>query len=325
MQSEQGSQYPYTLFSSGVDWMTATAKPGSPALAFKELAYGEFEKEKAAGGNIKPAAFRGYAGLRGDGLYFGQRHDDSIIILSGPRSPPLFARVAQAATNVSRLDLQCSVWTHGEQPHLALAAYRTLQRVHSKAGRKPALTLIQSHPKGETCYVGKRTSDHYGRLYDWSTAHKAGQARTVWRYEVEWKRAEAKARARALLSDPTPATLGEQLVRSWWADRGIEPTWSSDGPARFERVHISTPERNPLAWFRDSVSVTAARVVNRYGIHATLDALGLAHLARPLREGETYDALTGTWSVPYFTHRGDTRADYSKRVPLSEQEYYSGD
>jgi hypothetical protein len=280
----EAAALPYltTPIDCGVDWLTATCKAGNGADSFEDIGETILHKQRAAGVEVKPAALRDYAGRRGEGCYVGRRADDSIIVLSGQRAAHHWKEVTAGSTNVSRLDLQVTIWTHGEQPRLALHTYRKLSRLPPSRGRRPTLTYIERKPAGETLNIGSRSSDCYGRLYDKASEANVGPARTLWRYEVEYKREGARNLSRALSSSVNPRCYIEACIHDWWLRRGVRPSWELSGDFHTENSLSCSKERDVLSWFRASVSKTVARAINRYGMDAVLDALNLTDFVQPI-------------------------------------------
>lgn len=271
--------YSHTCIDAGVDWLTATCKLGdSKREKFEHLGDSIIEGEREAGVEIRPASLRDYRGFRAPGIFSGRRSEDSIIVVSGSHAPPHWASITRLASNVSRLDLQATVWTHGEQPPLSRWYYARAIRQKPSRGRPRSYSLVRTHPAGDTLYVGKRLSDYYGRVYDYATAHKQGQPRTLWRFEVELKRQVALAHSRTLLSSGTPRNSAEQLVHSWYLNRGLHPTWSVQESPPLEEVTFSPIDRDTLQWMEKSLSKTVATAIHRHGLPAVLDALGLSRL-----------------------------------------------
>lgn len=299
METTQGVNSPYQPISVGPDWLTATAKAGSPSLEFEVIADEALNEERAAGGAIHPAARYGFEGWRGDGFYFGRRHDDSIIVLSGPRTPALAARVAQAASNVSRLDLQVTVYCNGETPNLAQDGFDYLSRIPHTRGRRGQVQLITTKPKGDTLNVNSRSSDAFGRVYDKATEAKLGTPRTVWRYEVEFKRKMASHYASALVSSDDPTTLVSSAVHRWFERKRLPLSWHSLDAADLPPATIGRVSQPLLDWFRDSMSKTVARSINQYGLEATLTALGLTQYVQSKAGGLEHGSTHSKRSVPF--------------------------
>jgi hypothetical protein len=288
----QPMPFRHTCIDAGVDWITATCKLGATTrVAFEELGEAIIEGERAAGVEIKPAALRDYRGFRASGIFSGRRSEDSILVLSGSHAPPHFARVAQLATNVSRLDLQATVWTHGETPALSRWYYARATRQKPARGRPRSYSLIRTHPYGDTLYVGKRQSDYFGRCYDYATAHKKGEPRTLWRFEVECKRQVASSYTRTLSGYSPVRAAVEQAVHRWFGSRGLLPTWDCTEFLLSEEPARTGQDRATLEWFRRSLSKTVAREIGRHGLPAVLDALRLSQIVIPLprKEDSAYD------------------------------------
>lgn len=297
--------YSHTCIDAGVDWITATCKLGHATRnQFEQLGEAIIEGEREAGVEIKPASLRDYRGFRAPGIFSGRRSEDSIIVVSGSHAPPHWSSIARLATNVSRLDIQATVWTHGEQPPLSRWYYARAVRQKPSRGRPRSYSLVRTHPAGDTLYVGKRQSDYYGRVYDYATAHKQGQPRTLWRFEVELKRQVATGYSRTLLSADTPRTCAEQLVHSWYSARGLHPSWTV-GESRYPSgVLIDKIDRDALAWMERSLKKTVATCIRQHGLPAVLDALGLSEIVmvKSKKEVPAYASVAAP-VVPHKNHR----------------------
>lgn len=278
MKTAKAVPYKTTCVSAGVDWITATARERGARSTFEDIWQGTSRKEKEAGVEMKPASFRDYRGWRVPGLFYGERADDAILVASGSTAEPLWRNIADAADNVSRLDLQVTLWTHGEQPQLGRFYWNHVRRLPPQRGRPRSFSLTQTKPNGETLYVGKRTSDCYGRVYDWSTAHSQGQPRTLWRQEVEFKRHMARGHSLALLTADDPRSYTESAVGSWFASRGVDSSWSSCDFPDTQDVFASPIKRDVLSWFETSLSKCIARAIKSHGPAAVFEALHLSHI-----------------------------------------------
>lgn len=296
-------RYSFELVSAGPDWLTATAGRDFEGKAFREAAEWLLDDERAAGGDVKPATLRDYTGRRGEGFFVGERPADRIIILSGDRCATSFGKIAPHARNVSRLDLQATVWTHGETPHLGLDGLRRLDRAKPRRGRKASYGLYLRRPRGETLEVCSRISDSYGRLYDWSSAHKEGEARTLWRYEVEYKRRLAACAATAALSASCLRTMASHSVHSWYQMRGVPPTWDKAGHSLSEMPAIKGQRRDLVNWLETSMRITIARAVDRYGLDVVLSALGLDDKVTPRKEARKPNGSKPIRNLPGNHHR----------------------
>lgn len=285
MQTAQVEPYSHDVVSAGVDWITCTARGKDARKRLEMVTDGLLQEEAGRGVQITPTRLRDYVGWKAPGIISGRRSDDSICVLSASHALAHWKTVAREATNVSRLDLQVTVWTHGEQPALSRWYYQRLKRAKPGRGRPRSFSLIQTHPAGDTLYVGKRQSDCFGRFYDYATAHKKAPPRTLWRAEVELKRHLALSHAHHLLDERVHESRVEQLVHHWFDTRGVRPTWSVSESSHLERVSDREIERDAMLWFHTSVSKTVAREIRRNGVAAVIEALHLSPyvIVRPLR------------------------------------------
>lgn len=276
MQQAQASPYSFDCVSAGVDWITCTARGKDARAGLEMAADGLLQEEAGRGVEITPARLRDYVGWKAPGIISGRRAGDSICVLSAAHALAHWQTVAQHATNVSRLDLQVTVWTHGEQPALSRWYYQRVKRLPPSRGRPRSFSLIQTHPHGDTLYVGKRQSDCFGRVYDYATAHAKAPPRTLWRYEVEYKRHLASHHAHSLLSERVHKSRVESIVAQWYDARGVRPAWSFQESSHLERVSDREIERDVLQWFETSLSKTVAKAIRRYGVAAVVEALHLS-------------------------------------------------
>jgi hypothetical protein len=276
----------YTVISAGPDWITATAKSGGPSLEFEHLADEVLDNERAESRDVTFGSRLGYDGRSGEGFFHGRRPDGSLIIASGRHACPLAAKITSVCSNVSRLDLQVTLWTHGEQPHLGVWGYQTLKRKRQSNGRPGQLTLITGYPSGETFYINKRASDSFGRCYDKATESKLGLERTVWRFECEFKRKLAHAYAKRVVAAESVSAFTNDAVQSWWSKKGLQiPARTGNGRDLVELL-IEKPKQDFLAYAEANLSKQIQRGVECFGIVRVLEALKLSHLVRPIDERE---------------------------------------
>lgn len=274
------AQAPYSVFpilNCGPDWLTVTSKRRGVSNDLQDWAYAHLEKQNATDGQVSVAKRLGYVGHSTLGLFAGCNNTHVMVQLSGPRCAPLAPQAIRFSSNVSRLDLQVTVWTEGEQPHLGAWTYKAMVSAQPVCGRPRRLGLIVGHPDGETMTVGRRVSDSYGRLYDKTAEANLGAPRLLWRYEVEWKRKEARRVAMLLEEGQFRPTHACKLVHAWYTKRGVQPSFSPPDADNASQHAIAGPTRDVLAWFRSSVSVTIRRAMNDHGREVVLDALGLSN------------------------------------------------
>lgn len=317
--TEQTSPYSHSLIDAGIDWITCTQVRGLEGRLFRDACEKLLDEQRAAGVEIVPATLRDYVGWRGSHLFAGARPQDRVCVMSADVAARHWATVAQPARNVSRLDVQASVWTHGEQPSLARSGYAKLKRAPPTRGRPRSFTLIRTHPYGETLNVGKRQSDAYGRVYDYSTAHKIGTAATVWRYEVEFKRTQARRHTTMLLADDDPRTLSAELVHRWFSTRSVPPTYEMTSCRLPNESAIVGLDRDALTWFEQSISKTVRKMIKRHGLPRVIFALGLSDLVEPRKESDSTNASDTARALPHNADRGVARPSNPDGLSLHNQ------
>jgi hypothetical protein len=276
MQSANQPHVPHSLISSGIDWITATAQKPDTRIDMMQYARHERDRLMDSGATIKSGYRLGYFGWEAEGFFHGQREGSSIIVASGEVADRVWLPAFRVADNVARLDLQVTLATPIDRPHLGVQAYQALKSGSPRKVHAKNVTLITSQPEGETCSIGKRSSDSYGRLYDKATESKLGEARSAWRYEVELKRTVALRYATALSSHHSHQAATTLLVHEWFDARGVAPVFTPDPTFCPQKPGQTKATRNILIWFEESLSITVARAVKRYGAERVVEALGLS-------------------------------------------------
>lgn len=268
----------YPIVSAGIDWLTATTTGLDGLIEFRDIGFEMFAVAKEAGDEVMQQTRQGFSGWSCPHFFYGKSAGASMIQVSSGLAHLLTGRVATAASNVSRLDLQVTLDTSRDTPDLCLHGFKTLEHVKQVTGRPGGYSLTQKRPVGDMLTVNQRISDQYGRLYDKASESKVGPPRTMFRYEVEYKRKRAMHVLSSLEfgKQIEPAIAG--LVWDWFASRGLEPYYPYTVGSEASGTIFPRTDTNVLHWFETSVSVTVGRSIRRHGLTATLDALGISPL-----------------------------------------------
>jgi len=278
------------IVSAGVDWLTATCSKGYSRWEMQQYTDSQRRRFMDSEATIKHGYRLGFFGWEADGFFCGQREGCSIVVASGAQAHNVFPAVAGLADNISRLDLQVTVATPSDRPHLGVQAFETIKSGSPARRKVRNVTLINSHPQGETCNIGKRKSDQFGRIYDKATEAGIGEARSVWRYEVELKRRPAAALAARLRGSQAVEAEAMMIVQDWFDTRGVAPIFT---PPQFfcpQKPGKSPESRDTLTWFENSLSITIARAIGRYGIVRVIESLGLLEQVTLNRKEDEADA-----------------------------------
>lgn len=277
MQSVNQPAVSHSILAAGVDWITGTANTGSTRWSMQEFADHQRRRFMDAGEPIKTGYRLGYYGWQAAGFFHGQREGGSIVVASGATAHDVHRSVVQVSDHISRIDLQVTVATPEERPHLARHAYSVIKSGSPRRIKVKNVTLIDSHPNGETCNVGKRKSDTYGRIYDKASESSSGPARSVWRYEVEYKRSPANRCAVDLTGNNPPQAVALSLVHRWFEARGVVPLFNPAALSCPQEPYKIPKEHDVLTWFEQSLSITVGRAIRRYGVARVIEALGLSN------------------------------------------------
>lgn len=276
MQSPNQLTLPAEVISKGVDWMTCTSKVGESKHDMRVLACNTFQRAVDSGETPKARKLQGYDGYAIEGFFHGEREGSGMAVMSGHRANDLWRAFGSVSDNVSRMDLQVTVWTILERPHVARIIHEQIKRGEHGNIRVRNATYIEGHPNGETVNLNKRRSDNCARVYDKASEGSMGLPRTIWRYEVECRRRVAVSINSALRSTHTPAEATLRYVWDWFDRRGIRPIFAPHPDSSTLELKLSKPERNTLAWFRDTLSKTVQAQVRQHGRAEVMRALGLA-------------------------------------------------
>lgn len=263
------------ILTAGVDWLTCSLTKGVLGSEFDKLGRQLVKEARESGAPTRLATWQGYAGVRGDGFFYGWHGDQAVVTLSGPHAPALVQEFIRASTNVSRIDLQLTVEHLPAEPSLGRINYHQLANYDGRPGVKPIVTTIQNTHHGHTNAVGARISDAYGRNYDKGIEAKLCEPGRLWRYEVEFKRGRARTVAAQIADSKSVVTDSARTVHQWWATRGVLPTPREPKGYLIDTRLPDRPEADYLAYFERNVSSSVRKAVEAHGLHAVLRSLGL--------------------------------------------------
>lgn len=194
--------------------------------------------------------------------------------LSGGEAAASFDSCVRWATNVSRIDLAVTGRLDVDRSRLAEEAYRLASGAPRGRGRPTELTLILGQDRGDTLYVGSRTSDQRGRLYDKGRESGEPAYQNCWRWEVQYRRAYAMSAVRSLVAAPQKGPTIAATVASWFTSRGVGATYRVTSEPIDSRPDRKTPDDERwLAWARKCVRPRAEQLAARYGWRFVAEAL----------------------------------------------------
>lgn len=272
--------------SAGVDWLTMTVNSeGDRDTLFERAIKMRVLLEAIERQEARKFYWRGYEGFSIAGLDYGERQQETLLRLRGDAASSYWKLFVRLATNVSRVDLQVTFAIDPPMPHLVSTYYNNLHPSEVQFTR-----LENTSRGGQTLYVGSRSSDVFGRIYD-----KGVQSGLLpvpgylWRYELEYKNYYApQAINRLIVEKCGRCSLSRLITNTIWTyfdKRNLPPLFNRRGDADIItvacRVRSDELDRQ-LDWLRQQVSPTVKRIFTRNRT-SVLDALGLSEA-----EAESY-------------------------------------
>ncbi len=260
----------------GVDWITCTTTDDKVGLHWSVVAHRRKREAGLSGLDCREWRNKWYSGIDYGGLSWGySQRMGYIMIAKGDVALHYWRQLLPTASRVTRLDVQTTVLLNTPARNVALEAF---QGVKGKGGRK--YSIIQNSQDGQTCYVGSRHSDQFGRLYDRGVKSGEYKAGNLWRYEVQVQKPRADVLAADMIArDKQGHDIDiptKTFVWNWFNARGIEPLYKpSDNSLIAEVGKTVTTTDKKLTWLRSQVRPTVKRLIAEGLGRDTLLALGL--------------------------------------------------
>lgn len=261
--------------SAGVDWLTCTGTTPDSRNELWRHGLRLLHACKREGERTPAWHANGYVGRKGPHFAFGARDDSVCLQLSSFQAEDEWRDCIGAAENVTRLDLAVDTYFDPPVPTLSLKVYKDANHRPSQNGRPAKETLYVDTDGGSTLYVGARSSENFGRLYDKGAKEKTQAPGTWWRWEAELKGRVAVAHADTLqrVDDHKVAICLE--LASWFARRTGHSYSSGHRMLTVVGPRSPTTVDRQLSWLAQGVRPTIASLVERVGRDRVLFALGL--------------------------------------------------
>ncbi len=245
-------------------WLGYIGRKYHDAAGRGGAAYGERE-----GGAM--AVFQSWgalANMAGTGIVTGERFwmpGDSSILAPGD------------GPKVTRCDLQVTVLHKAQTPAIRdILDELPIAEHHFSA-------IVPLNLEGGTLYVGHRSSDIFGRLYD-----KGAQLgdnippRQLWRYEVEYKRKPAQQMAASLWGPDRTADERRSIiltnVEAFFRERGLPVPFAAPCDGHHSVIRFATRQQDAektLRWLTQQVQPAIMRLSLAGKAEQVSEALGL--------------------------------------------------
>jgi hypothetical protein len=268
--------------SAAIDWITATSNNDAIGLQWLEL-YKRVKKQHPVWESSR--YLKGFTGMGFDGLQwlYNPKSGFYMVVASSDTAASIWAELAQHAKNITRIDLAVTIEFSEPLELYILRQYDTLTQ-EEKIKRSYALVLNTEY--GATMYVGKRSSQAYGRLYDKGVESDSHQPGNRFRYEVEIKKPMAQPVALGIMQGALKGQVQRALIADyvgeWFKARGVYVPWESGGNHLEIDVEVSvtTPIKR-LSWLKTQVSPTVKELIDMGLGRNVIEALRLQDYVQP--------------------------------------------
>jgi DNA relaxase NicK len=268
-----------TVVNAGVDWLTMTSPEGAATESLQNTVT-QLGRESDQCGNIMASWARlGYVGWKVGPLAFGLRGNAAIVVCSGPDAETVLKKCFNPSCSVTRLDLQVTVRVVKPIQQVALQTYQQVSEALSRRQITVTSNLISGTDGGSTCYVGSRSSERFGRVYNKMVESKDPDYADCWRYEVELKGGTADATARVLVGRHDWPAWIHGAVRRFYVDRRIDACYlpySEAVPVTAKRPRSDVDRQ--IRWLTEQVQPTVNTLRFLGHEDAVYKALGLAKM-----------------------------------------------
>jgi hypothetical protein len=255
--------------------MAAQREAGIPAIGTWAIA-----QEEARGFDVKSGRVEGYDGWSCGKAFWGQREDGFMLRVTSSFADTVCNQFPRVMPYATRLDCQITVNARPDAQSEMAFVWGAADS-HNKARPKAQQFSLERWTDPDslgTTYVGSRTTEHFGRIYDKGRESQEEYYSDCVRYEVEFKRRLASAMGRNLLSTPMPTWVSViPYVSEWFGKRGI--VIGVEGvQALFElpRLEVAkTEDVTSLKWLREQVQPTVRRLISHIDRSIIEACLGL--------------------------------------------------
>lgn len=262
------------VVNASVDWITCTASSRDAKRALWKVGERVLNRRESEGENTSRWHANGYQGWSNGATAMGVRKDGCILRISGEEASHEWRDAFAASENCSRLDFAVDCYSDPPVPALSRNIYRDIRHVRPLNGRPPTRSLILSGDGGSTVYVGARTSEQYGRVYDKGIESKTRPAGSWWRWEVEYKGKLSWLHGSALMRTDDQGVAIMSNNAHWFRTRTLHSYPATSVPLNLFVSKDSTSVDRQLSWLARGVRPTVQALIERLGESRVLFALG---------------------------------------------------
>lgn len=273
------TDYSGVVLESQVDWLTVSAHGTLAADEMLAFGLGLAKQQQEKGNQRRPWRMMGFDGTHCGQVEFGQRNSDATQVrLIGDLANEYFDAAMSLADGVTRVDVATTWRADPPDPYLGRNAYALAEMHYTNFPRSAQPSQHGNGDGGYTCYVGKRHSDNFLRIYNkeaeciaLNDQDQAERYRSCWRYELEVKGNTARGLSSQLLQEENRAHFIQRYLYTFAERHGIAPAFPYVGAQRlipgFRRRsdadsrlrHLAKNVKPTIDWLKSEGMLDAAR------------------------------------------------------------------
>jgi hypothetical protein len=210
-----------TIISLGVDWITCVGTDEKKVGGMLSFASELVTYRMREGFQRKGWGMAGFNGFQSVGVQYGRRNHEVIVRLSADLAHSHWRILYEMANTVTRADFECTSTTVDSPSRRVARCYAQAVRHSNRQKKGPAVTIVKCTTGGSTCYLGKRQSMIFGRIYDKEAESKDQRYVGAVRHEIEFKSRLAQLTIAHLARQryPTDAIAGN--LTAFFEGRGV--------------------------------------------------------------------------------------------------------
>ena len=257
------------------DYITCYASQDVPVTGLGALASSLFRHQSELGNKHYGWSMSGFKGFKCGEVEVGKRNDEVLVRLHGTSAELSWRNLYERSSNVSRIDLQATILVQGGVTK-AIETFRRDARRFAKARHDlPIVRWVCDHRGGYTLYLGARSSNCFGRIYDKYHHTKMEYYRDCLRAEVQYQDEFALRVAQRLYAEHSPITLMSSYISRFLERRGCRLEFSGISAAGITCPRNRSDVDRNLIWLERSVRPCIKRIMDAGRGAEALRALGL--------------------------------------------------
>lgn len=259
----------------GVDWITVVGLDEAKLGSLLQLGHDLVTVGMRRGFERRGWGMSGFSGFASSGVQYGVRGKEVIVRLSGDLAHTHWRKAYALGTNCTRVDFECTTRVDGDADARVARAYAAARRHSRRKANGPTVAFITSTRGGNTCYLGSRHSQAFGRVYNKHAQSRESRWSNCVRYEVELKSDLCSRTISHVDRQRVPDVEIAGRVLGFFRGRGVPLELPTDALTPMVVPRSITDHERQLRWLGEQCGPTLRRLL-ACGMEAdVIKALGL--------------------------------------------------